>query len=339
MPRDPPRLDALPQRQRPVRHHQLLVKHPLRPQPRTGRAGPVGIVERERTRLQLLKRDHAVRAGVLLGKERLGGLPVRPDRLDPQDPHAQLERQLHRIGQPTPDRRARHQPVHHRVDMMLLVLVQRRHVIKRHHLAVHPHPDEPLPADRREDILMPPLLAPDQRRQQDQFGLLRQGEQLIDNLLRALPLHRFPAFRAVRPPDRSIQQTQIIMHLRHRRHDRTRIVPRRPLLNRNRRRQPLDLIDLRFLHLVQKLARVCRKTLHIPPLPLGIERVERERRLPRTAQPGNHRQTVPRNPDIDIFQIVLPRPGNDNVAHETPRYPQTLNPSKKRARFYTMRGD
>ena len=81
--------------------------------------------------------------------------------------------------------------------------------------------------------------------------------------------------------------------------------------------QPVDGIHIRPLHLVQELAGVGGKRLDIPPLPFGVDRVESQRRFPRTAQTGDHRQRIAGNFDIDILQIVLARAMHRNpVKHK-----------------------
>ena len=42
----------------------------------------------------------------------------------------------------------------------------------------------------------------------------------------------------------------------------------------------------------------------VTPLPLGVEGVERQRRLARSRQPGDHHQLVPGNVDVDVLQVV-----------------------------------
>ncbi len=49
------------------------------------------------------------------------------------------------------------------------------------------------------------------------------------------------------------------------------------LFDRDRRRQPVDMIDVRFFHHREELARVGGQRLDVTALALGVERVERER--------------------------------------------------------------
>jgi hypothetical protein len=51
------------------------------------------------------------------------------------------------------------------------------------------------------------------------------------------------------------------------------------LLQRDGRRQPVDLVDVRHTHLMEEPARVRRDRLEIAALRLGVQRAEGQRRL------------------------------------------------------------
>ena len=51
--------------------------------------------------------------------------------------------------------------------------------------------------------------------------------------------------------------------------------------------QPLDEVDVRLVHLPQKLARVRRQRFDIPALALGEQRIERNEDLPEPDRPVN----------------------------------------------------
>jgi len=58
---------------------------------------------------------------------------------------------------------------------------------------------------------------------------------------------------------------------------RTRVMRRRLLFNGNGRRQPFDMIDVRFFHQGQKLPGIRRQRFHVTSLPLGVEGVKSQR--------------------------------------------------------------
>eukprot|EP01041_Mallomonas_annulata_P015792 gene15792-33318_t len=74
-----------------------------------------------------------------------------------------------------------------------------------------------------------------------------------------------------------------------------------------RGRQALDMLDIGFLHHLQKLARIGGQRFHIAALPLGIDGVEGQRRLARPRQAGNDDQLVPGQVDIDALEVMLAR--------------------------------
>ena len=117
--------------------------------------------------------------------------------------------------------------------------------------------------------------------------------------------HPFPRHIRISFTRPGKKQTQEIIHLRRRPHCRTRIFIRRFLLDRNNRTQTGNLIRIRTFHTSQKLTGICRKSFHITALPFGINRIECQRRFSASAQTGNHRQTIPRNRQIHVFQIVF----------------------------------
>src|SRR6185312_355518 len=64
-------------------------------------------------------------------------------------------------------------------------------------------------------------------------------------------------------------------------------------------------VNVRTLHLVEKLARVCGKRFYIAALAFGINSVKSERRFARTAKPRDYRQGIARDFNRNVFQIVL----------------------------------
>src|SRR5208283_3864567 len=94
-----------------------------------------------------------------------------------------------------------------------------------------------------------------------------------------------------------------------------------PLLDRDRRGEAIDRVDVRLVHLPEELAGVRREALDVPPLALGVERIERERRLSRAAHPGDDDELAARQVDRDVLQVVLTRVADPDgvgwVAHYT----------------------
>ena len=51
------------------------------------------------------------------------------------------------------------------------------------------------------------------------------------------------------------------------------------------------------------------------PLPLGIDRVERQRALPGARHPGHDDQLVPRQREVDVAKVMLAGAADDDVGH------------------------
>ena len=73
------------------------------------------------------------------------------------------------------------------------------------------------------------------------------------------------------------------------------------------------MLDIGLLHHLEELAGIGRETLDIAALAFGIDRVEREARLARARQAGDHDQAVARQRDVEALEIVLARAANRNV--------------------------
>jgi hypothetical protein len=150
------------------------------------------------------------------------------------------------------------------------------------------------------------------REQHIQPGSLAQRQGCLGNLVHRVALHQPIAENAVHRPAARIQQPQVIVDLSCRRHRRARIPRRVFLLDGNGRSQPVDHVHIRLLYPLKKLPRIRRKRLHIPPLSLGIDRVEGQRTLPRTRHAADHRQLSMGNLAGDVLQVVSPRAADDD---------------------------
>ena len=144
---------------------------------------------------------------------------------------------------------------------------------------------------------------------------LPSAQDRIDDLLGALARHLLAAFRAVRFGDGPVQDAQVVVDLGHGRDNRTRVPARRVLLDGNRRRESLDLLDLGLREPVEKLTGVGRERLDVSALSLRIERVERKRRLAAPGQPRDDRKRIAGNRHVDSLEVVHPRLGYDDVRH------------------------
>ena len=162
---------------------------------------------------------------------------------------------------------------------MLVLLVQGRRIGELDDLAVHPGPAEALGGQLPEDLDVLPLAAADHRREHLEPGALRQRHQPVDDLLRRLPADRLAADRAVRPAGARVQQPQVVVDLGDGADRGARVAAGRLLVDGDGRRQALDEVDVRLVHLTQELPRVRRQRLDVAPLALGEDGVEGQTRL------------------------------------------------------------
>ena len=78
-------------------------------------------------------------------------------------------------------------------------------------------------------------------------------------------------------------------------------------------REALDEVDVGLVHLAEELAGVRRQRLDVAALALGEDRVERERRLARAGEAGEHDQGVARQVERDVLEVVLPGASDDEL--------------------------
>ena len=327
---------ALRDRERRVGNDQLGVDHALEAKAVALRAAAVRRVEREDPRLEFGHRGAAVEAGEALAEQQhlaplagartpedlrpglaLGGSapvvgPVEQLHLD--QPVGQLRRRLDRLGQALAEALLHHQAVDHDRDVVLELLVEHDLLVKPAQLAVDDRPGVALLAHLLEH---PPVLAlalAHDRRQDHEAGPLVEGHHAVDDLLDRLPLDRLAAVEAVRLPDPRPQQPQVVVDLGDRADRRARVARGGLLVDRDRRREALDRIDVGLLHLAQELAGVGRQRLDVAALALGVDRVEGEAGLTRAGEPGDDdRAHRAGRVDVDALEVVRAGTRDDDL--------------------------
>ena len=177
---------------------------------------------------------------------------------------------------------------------------------------------EALGLELAEQVDVLALAAADHRREHLEAGALLEGQHPVDDLLRRLPRDRRAAGRAVRAAGAGVEQPEVVVDLGDRADGRAGVLRRGLLVDRDRRREPLDEVDVGLVHLAEELAGVGRQRLDVAALALGEDRVEREAGLARAGQPGEHDQGVARQLEGDVLEVVLARtPDDELVSHGT----------------------
>ena len=300
---------AAVERDRAVRDEQVGVDLLLRAETRAARAGAVRRVEREDARLQLGQRDAVVRAGELLGEEHR----LAVDDVDRDEPVRERCRRLDRLREARAEVRLHHEPVDHDLDRVLELLVEDDLLLEQPRLTVDLHAREALGADLVEHVAELALAVAHDRRVDRELRPLGQTEHLVDDVLEALAGDRLAADRAMRMADARVQQAQVVVDLGHRADRRARVPRGRLLVDRDRRREPVDRVDVGLLHHLQELARVGGQRLDVAALALGVDRVEGKRRLSRAGEARDADQGVPRQPDGDVLEVVLAGPVDNQL--------------------------
>ena len=152
--------------------------------------------------------------------------------------------------------------------------------------AVHPHPYITRSLCAFKDLLVPAFFPPDDGSQNLQFRSRFQLQDLIRHLIHALSSNLSPAVRARGNADPRIDKTKMIVDFRHRTHGGSGVAIGCFLVDRDGRRQSLDVLHVGLFHLSQKHSGIGGKRFHISALSLGKNRIEGEGGLAGTGKTG-----------------------------------------------------
>ncbi len=302
---DPPLPDAF----RPVGDDQVGVEVDRRPEAVALRAGAVGAVEGKQPRGHLGIAHVAVGAGELLAVEGAAALSVD----DAHQPVRKGKGERDGVGQPPPRPLGNPHPVDHHLDVVLSLLVEDDLLVQGSRLAVHDDAGEAVPGKLGELLPVLPLAAAHDRGQDLHPLPLAHPHHGVDDLGDGLLADLPAAGEAVDRPDGGVQEAQVVVDLGDGAHRGARVLADRFLLDGDGGGEPLDRVDVGLLHLLEELAGVGGEGLDVPPLPLRVDRVEGQRRLPRARDPGDHDQAVPGDLHVDVLQVVLARSAHEDV--------------------------
>ena len=233
------------------------------------------------------------------------GRPVFDD--DVGDAVGQPQRRLERIGQASFDAVFPDEPVDDDLDGVLVVAVERDVSGQIPHLAVDPGAAEPVPCEVLEELLVLALPPLDHGGEHLEAGALVDLEDPVDDLLRRLAGHGRSVVGTVGHTDPGVEEPEVVVDLGDGADGGAGVAARRLLIDRDRRGEPFDEVDVRLVHLAEELPGVCGEALDVAALPLGVDRVERQRRLAGAGQSGEDDQTVARQVQVEVPEVVLPR--------------------------------
>ncbi len=273
-----------------------------------GRAPTQGAVEREVVRRERLETPPATIAHKMLtvglgGPLRLGHVVAGIDHAE----HAAAQRQrvFHAAGDTRAGVGANRHAVDYHFDVVLAPSVDRRRLVDGVGLAV----------DADADVARRPRLFPQrfvafahadfQRGHHVQLRAGGMGHDLGDDLVGRLAADGHVARRTVRLAQPRHENPQIVVNLRDRAHGAPGRLAGMLLLDANGRREPLDVVDLRLLHLADELPGVGAQAFDVAALALGIDGVDGQRGLARPARPAADGELVAGDVDVDVLEIVL----------------------------------
>src|SRR5439155_12377410 len=207
------------------------------------------------------------------------------------------------------------------LDRVLELLVELGNaLLEQALLAVDLDAREALGLEVLEDVLVFALTVADDRRVDGETRARLELEDLVDDRLLALAGNRPAADRTMGLADPRVEQAQVVVDLGDRADGRARVPRSGLLVDRDRGTEAVDRVDVRLLHHLQELPRVGAEALDVPALALGVDRVEGKARLPGSGQSGNADQRIPRQPDSDVFEVVLAGAVDDQLvcsSHES----------------------
>jgi hypothetical protein len=252
------------------------------------------------------------RLGLLAGG---AGVLLPGDDLDLGDPFGESQRGLERVGEAPFDPGPSHEPVDDDFDGVLLVAGQPAGQVGAElvELTVDASPREPLRRKLLQQRVVLAFAAPHHRSEDLEARPLRELEDPVDDLLGGLTGDHPTAGRAVRHSDPGVEKPQVVVDLGDRPDRRPRVARRGLLVDRDRRGQTLDEVDVGLVHLAEELPRVRGQRFDVPALAFGVDGVERQRRLPRAGQASEHDQLVAWERDVDVFEVVLARPADRQI--------------------------
>ncbi len=226
---------------------------------------------------------------------------------DVHDPLAKVQRRLDRVGQARSRGAAHNRTIHDHLDLVLATMAQLRGLIQTDGLAVDPDAGEARGAQLVPERIVALAVAPLYRRHHVNLCPFGKMQHLLNDLVGCLSADRQAAFRAVRVTQPRKENPEVVVDLGDRAHRRPRALARRLLLDADGGRKPADPLDLGLLQRGQKLTGVAGEALDVAALAFGIQRIDRERTLSRTAGPAADGHAVAGNVEVDPLQVVLPR--------------------------------
>ena len=235
-------------------------------------AGAVRIVEREKARLDIRHCDSAIGAGEI-GRRRFFGTVLRKDHHDAVTEGKRVLDSFRNPSAPFPN--GKH-PVDNDLDRMPSVLFKRNLFLQPENLPVDTDAEKPLFSRLYQEIPELSLFPPHKGRKDFDLLSFEILEYALHDLVKRVPYDGFPAIGTIRDSYPAEDKPKVVVCLRYRSDRRTRVVRRSFLLDRYRRREAGNIIDIGFPLNAEKLPGVYGERFHITALSFRIEGIERQ---------------------------------------------------------------
>jgi len=147
------------------------------------------------------------------------------------------------------------------------------------------------------------------------LGHRAAAQQRLEHRLRRVLLHGQAGGLVEQAGGAREQQLEVVVELRHRAHRGARGAHRVGLVDGDRRRHAFDAVHRRAVHAVEELAGVGAEGLDVAALALGVEGVEHQRGLARTAGAGHHGELPCPDIQVEVLEVVLAGAADADVGH------------------------
>ncbi len=262
----------------------------------------MGVVEGKQARRYLRVADPADVARELLRKGEL----ISVFNGDGDKTVGKPEGRLHGIGQAVAEGLFHHEAVYDHLDIVFLVLIERDLFVQRIHAAVHPDPEIAGAPERLELALVFALSPLDDRGQHRKLRAGGKLQDVIDDALDGDGGDLPAAVVAEGMAHAGKEKPQIVVYLGDGADGGAGVLAGGLLLDGDGRGKPLDEIDVGLIHLLEELPGVGRQGLHVAALPLGIDRIKRERGFAGAGKPRDDDELIPGDDNLDILEIMFP---------------------------------
>ena len=145
-----------------------------------------------------------------------------------------------------------------------------------------------------------------QRRCDGHAAAFGQGEDILRHVVFGVALDLLSRYGREGVSDAGVEQFKVVVQFGRGADRRTRIAGIDLLFDGDGRSDTRNDIHIGLVDLAQELSGIGREALHVAALPFGEDRVEGEGRFAGTRKSRDDDQSVVRNFDLDVFEVVHP---------------------------------